>query len=643
VSRIVALLNRDGRPTEPAVLHQLAAPLRNPLAERARVVADGCAGLAYQCLRDSLDADDQQPGRAGGSLSLCFDGRLDNRDELIRELGPGAGSEPHSAPDWLLVLACYRSQGELFAAKLNGDYALALYDGSQRRMILARDPIGIRPLYYWHSRRTLVAASEIKAILEHTEVEARPDDDALADLLVGGNPSERRLTPFQGVLRVLPGHTVVVSPSGVKDLKHWDFDPMRELRFRSTGEYAEALRGLFEQAVRRRLRSRKPVAVSVSGGVDSSAILCQAEQIRKASASMPRVYGISRLFPEGSAADERRFLQDIEAHCAATIRTLGPAPIQAVDDPEWLRRLEYPSLPGTPDLECADAASKLSCSVLLDGYYGDQLLWSWSHLFDPLSEHRFFDAVREMRGLARTQQYRSAWQLAPEVLRAFARELIPDGLMQPIRRIRRMAGRGAAPAWWTERMRELAYRRSQRQRRPAGPYAGKHAELCYRLVRSSHVGGSFDLWNKQAAHFGIEVAYPFTDRELVAFIMAVPGGVLSPAGTYKGLFREAMRGILPEPIRLRFSKAGFTQLEIDATANLSSRGIEKLGASSMAVTRGYVDAGRLSLEIDRHRALLTGEDFAPARRLRQLYAFELWLREFFSPRTRRAAGMAAMD
>src|SRR5206468_979230 len=134
-------------------------------------------------------------------------------------------------------------------------------------------------------------ASEIKSLLAHPAVSVSPDDDALADLIIG-NYSDGHRTCFQNVYSVPPGHLLTATADGVILRQHWDFDPMREIRYRAFDEYAAHFGSLFEQSVRRRMRSAQPVAVSISGGLDSSAVFCQAEVLRRSAAVPVALHGI---------------------------------------------------------------------------------------------------------------------------------------------------------------------------------------------------------------------------------------------------------------------------------------------------------------------------------------------------------------
>ena len=386
MSGIVGIINLDGHPVDKELLARLSAPLahRGPDGE-GRWVA-GPVGLACQLLRVTPEAaHETQPVSHASGAVLVFDGRLDNREELLAQL-TGRPEISAASPDPGLVLAAYDAWGEKFAERLNGDFAVGLYDPRRRQLLLARDAIGIRPLYYCHVGDTFLFASEIKAILAHPRVTARPNDHMLAHFLLGGLGCDHHdLTCFAGICSVPPGHQAVVTPAGITVRQYWDFDPSHEVRFQSFGEYAEAFAHLFKQAVGRRLRSASPVAVSVSGGLDSSAIFCQAETLRRESPHLvPEILGISEYYAEGSPADEIRFIREIEqAYGLVITKVPGELENSGRSPQEVVWHLEVPDGNSWSwDNRLKQQARSLGARVFLTGHWGDQVLFGLGYLID---------------------------------------------------------------------------------------------------------------------------------------------------------------------------------------------------------------------------------------------------------------------
>ena len=232
MSGLVALFHLDGRPAERAVLEQLSAPLIHRAVDGQRLWISGPAGLAFQHFRTTPESTcEVQPPGCPSRLAISFDGRLDNRDELRQKLPPEMLLDGANASDAAITLAAYRQFGDSFPRELRGTLLLRSSTESSRRLLLARDVMGVRPLHYCKIGEAFLAASEIKAILAYPGFEARPDDDGLADFLLEGDWYERRLTCFKDVFRLVPGHMLVVTTQEQRLVQYFDFDPSKQLRF----------------------------------------------------------------------------------------------------------------------------------------------------------------------------------------------------------------------------------------------------------------------------------------------------------------------------------------------------------------------------------------------------------------------------
>jgi len=240
MSGIVGVWNLDGRPLAPGLLDDLGVALahRGPDGDGAWV--EGSVGLACRLLRVTPEAArESQPCVSPSGTALVFDGRLDNREDLLASL-EDARSVGRDAPDAALVLAAYEVFGERLPERLSGDFALGLFDPHRRQLLLARDAMGVRPLYYCRRAHLIVFASEIKALLVHPDVPARPDDELLARFLLDDIRGREGRTFFEGVSSVPPACVAIVTPGGCTTRRYWDFDPSRRTRLGSFQEYAAA-------------------------------------------------------------------------------------------------------------------------------------------------------------------------------------------------------------------------------------------------------------------------------------------------------------------------------------------------------------------------------------------------------------------
>ncbi|MDP3774181.1 MAG: asparagine synthase-related protein [Gemmatimonadales bacterium] len=632
MSGIVGVFNLDARPAEDALLARMSAALRHrgPDGEGRRVA--GPAGFAWQHLWVTPEETGEvQPPVGRSGAMLVMDGRLDNRDELL-----GALRLPPTVSDAACVLAAYEAWGERFPGRLNGDFALAVFDERQRRLLLVRDPIGVRPLYYFRSDRLGAFASEIKALLAHPEIPARPDDEGLADyLLLASRPVDRQdITCFTGISAVVPAHLVVVTPERLMARRYWDFDRGRTLRLNSFGEYAEAFRERFAEAVRRRTRAVHPVAVSVSGGLDSSSIFCQAETLRRAGrAAAPGVIGISYVGAEGTAADEQRFLREIEQAYGVSVGRIPIEPLLGVvrGAEDQVRAIEAPFMDYFWGVtrEVHVRAREAGARVLLSGHWGDQMLFSAAYLADLFRRLDFGQIQRHTRTYQRFFGPEETLVLRRRLVLDVARHYVPRAAAPLFKWLRRMISRPERPRpWFSDSFRRRALRFANRPVWFGDGFHSVHARSLYLEARSKYHVHCMEWNNKIAALHGLDAAFPFLDRDLIAFLMAAPGEIQNRDGVPRALLREAMGGILPEPLRARTWKADFTAAANSGIGRDLGQVCARLSQGSLAARLGYLDERRLAAALPGLAAELEGPDCLGTWDLTDLFALEVWLEVF---------------
>jgi asparagine synthase (glutamine-hydrolysing) len=394
----------------------------------------------------------------------------------------------------------------------------------------------------------------------------------------------------------------------------------------------EAFRHYFEQAVRRRLRSAYPVAVSVSGGLDSSAVFCLAETLRRrAPEGYPPLLGISYTPTDGSPADESAFVSAIERAYGIAITRI-PLSVGFLNGcREALWHIEAPELEELWNTTHAllETAHQHGARVLLTGHWGDEILFNQAYLCDlygHLQWGRVWAHLKELRHWRTHMDPKYFWR---QLFRNLVMYHVPDVLVPFLRRLRAKLLRPTQNRpWYTEAFRQRSRRFASQRPCIRKRFATDHARALYQEARSrSHV--LFAEWNnKVASMHGMEIAFPFLDRDLLSFLMGIPGEVLAWKGVPKAVLREAVRGVLPDAIVHRNSKASFAHLSREGMRRAHPHLAQYLNSDSMAVRLGYVKEDMMREELARLEDRIDEPGSDASTRFADLLGLELWLRVF---------------
>jgi asparagine synthase (glutamine-hydrolysing) len=568
---------------------------------------------------------DDRPAAAAPSVRVAFDGRLDNRDDLIDACRERRRISTASS-DAELAAAGYDVFGLDFARHLLGDFAVAVIDARARRVVLARDAMGIRPLYYRRTPTSLVFASDIKTLLADPDFEARPNNQLLAELLLRRThrrPSDGS-TLFAGVSQVPPAHVAIFTATDERIHRYWDFDRCATTGCQSFDEYADAFRHHFQRAVKRRIRSANPVAVAVSGGLDSSAIFCTATVRAETS-----IVGLTYTTRDGGPSDESAYVAEVERACGRTIRYVDtPAEGLLFQSAEMVHAAEAPMLNGQwfRGDRLMRAVTASGATTLLTGHWADQMLFDQAYLVDLLRTGRWGTIHTHLNEYLRwfpdAQGNEFRTQFGSDVLE----HACPPWVRGCVRAVKSVWNQ---PAPWDDWYCDSLLREARPDVFPHDEGATALASALYREVRSQYHHLCREWSAKVATHYGVEAAFPFLDRDLVEFLIGVPATVLVRGGVPKALFRESLRGTMPEAILRRRTKGDFTEGVNHVTRRDFAAVARMLGPDSLAVQLGYVDADKLKKGLAAAGAALERSTTSVISwRVTSIAALEIWLRQF---------------
>ncbi len=586
MSGIAGIYRRDGQPCDRGTLTRMMDAMEDRGPDNAGQWAGESIGLGHRTLATTPESrhESQPLLDESGTLCLVLDGRVDNRAELKAAL-ESRGFGPRNETDAEYVLKAFQCWGESSVERLIGDFALAIWDRCRRRLFCARDPLGIRPFYYYLNERVFVFGSELRQILLHADVPREPNEGMIAEYLAGAMNSVEE-TLYRGVLRLPPAHSLTVEASKVQKRRYFDIDPGKEVRYRDDREYAAHFLELLTEAVRCRLRSDGPVGINLSGGLDSSSVAALAKKLAGSGCE-----AFSMVFP-GRSCDESAYIDQLLETTGITGRRCLPSEMPA-DYYRDQARL-YRDFPDYPNGAMAHALTKSARDkgfrVLLTGLGGDEwLMGSFYRYADLLRRFRFLEFARKVRDNARLSGPRFSWLT---VLRFGLWPLVPGPVQRSLQGALRC---NRTPDWMDPafaRRAGLADRLRQRGVLHDGaPRMRTFAQQdLHDVLTSGWRIHALEMENRAASSAGIEHRHPFSDRRIVEFALALPERQRWRGDRTKFILRESMRSLLPEAIRLRQSKAEFSPVFTNMFENSGGQGL----FSSLAISSlGWVDGERV--------------------------------------------------
>ncbi|HEU4889657.1 MAG TPA: asparagine synthase-related protein [Thermoanaerobaculia bacterium] len=559
------------------------------------------------------------PHRSERGDLLLWDGRLDHRNA------------PQSVSDEELVLRAWMRDGNTAFDSMIGDFTAVLYDAVEKKLVIVRDPFGSRSLLVHVNDRRIVWASTMYALLELAEdVDCEIDENYVAGFLLMSPAADD--TPFRDVRHAPAGKVMEVSARGEVSLRtFWQLDPHREVAM-SDDEAAARFRELFEEAVAVRMRVPGDVCLELSGGLDSSSIVCVADDLlRRGAVTAKSMTVVSYVFDHSPGADEREYIRMVEektGRAAIHLREEDHPILSTLFD------MEPPEIPsaevcfGARRRDLGEVMRKSGARVLMRGLGGDEVLWGdpdrpWdvvdiAHRNELLRLHR---KTREWSRLLHDSYFKVLWRLAirPRLPRAFRPN---DGPFQAIPEL-------LNPEFCRPRLAHLERAFYGRKSEGALPSRAHQVAQVMNLVQDF----SFGYWIPNGT---AQVTNPFTHRPLVEFGVALPleqkFRVQGGRAVTRFVLRNALKGVLPEGVRTRRTKSGPDEAIYRALRRETPK-LQELLRDARVYERGYVKRETLepALQAARHgRALNTPT-------LLRILSLEVWLRALERRRTRMAA------
>jgi asparagine synthase (glutamine-hydrolysing) len=565
---------------------------------------------AFHTTRESRH--EMQPFVTRSGLVLAWDGRLDNRQELIRSCNEML---PNNPPDALIVAAAYERWGTKCLAKITGDWALSIWSPNDRSLVLAKDIVGTHPLFYSIEKGDITWCTILDPLVLFAGKTFALDEEYLAGWL-SSFPAPH-LTPYVGIRSVPPSSFVRLESRRQVVTKYWDFDPGKNIKYRTDGQYEEHFRTVFAESLRRRLRSDSPIAAELSGGMDSSSIVCMADVvITRGDADVPRLDTLSYYDDSEPNWNERPYFAKVEERRGR----IGCHIDVSLDEPftNCIREGEFVAAPGSPGRHAPRSVKEYSaylaasgCRVVLSGTGGDEVTGGVPspspELGDLLTRARLPEFARQLKVWALTKR-RPWFHLLFEALRPF----FPSSLFElPVHR---------RPAPWLEpsfiKRHYAALTGAETRLKVFGPRPTFQENLNALNSLRRQLGCA-----APSTHPPFEKSYPFLDRDVLEFLYAIPREQVLRPGQRRSLLRRSLVGVVPEEILQRKRKAYVVRSALAAALS----GWESLAATSPAMVSSAVGAVDQSSFLEALERTKRGHEVRIAVLLRTI-AIEFWLR-----------------
>jgi asparagine synthase (glutamine-hydrolysing) len=626
LSGIVAIVNFDGAPVDPEVLRAMAEQCAYRGPDGIRYWIRGNVGLAHLALHATPEAlREVQPQLSeDGTLCLTADVRVDNRPELISLLNAKGTPVPPDATDADLLLAAYRTWGEACPAQVIGDYAFAIWDAREQRLFCARDVYGVKSLHYARVGSTLCVASEAQQIIQHPAVPRRLDEVTVADFLVRNYNDEGR-TMFQEVWAVRRAHFLVADPSGQRMERYWDIDPTSRITYKNDHEYAAHFLEIFQRVVADHLRTQsETVGISMSGGMDSTSVAAVAQRIINNQAGHPHLLACTYAFDQLKECDETNYSRAMADELGIELIYVPAENYWYLDDDEaFTPSLETPFMAEeSVTRHILSIFEKRDARIWLTGHGGDSLLTGSPLVYaDRLRRGDFIVLLEVARywkqselPLTRLWMAYRVWFIRPFIA-DFVRkvsykpmeneilDLLEPGFAQRTHIIERLSN-SRIPKCFADRARQANYGSA---------------------VFIDPIQMSINWTERLGAHYNLETRHPFLDRRLVEFLMSIPPEKIFYFGNQKAILRVAMRGILPEKVRIRPDKTEFSSYIGLGLRYKETKKVRALLESPVQSERSIVNLTRLQAAYEDY--VMKGHSSNRFKSWLSI-SLELWLKEY---------------
>ena len=560
MSGICGIFYRDGRKVNEVDIRNMNNCISHRGPDGSDILCNDNVAFGHKMLHTTLESLNERlpyiDDKSG--LMITSDARIDNRKELSDSLGLINSSD---IPDSLFILKAYQKWGEKCIDKLLGDFAFVIWDDRQETMFCARDPMGVKQFYYHLSESGFYFATEIKSLFTLVDVPKK-----INELMVMYHLTpifgDKKITYYKDIFHLPEAHNLVITKNNAKLSKYWEIDQKREVVLDSDKEYADEFRKIFFEAVKCRLRSNHQLGFFLSGGLDSSSIVCTAEMILSPKNNQP-LKTFSAVFPGVPLSDETEYINAVLTNNKVDPHFIFADKISLLDGARTiLWHVDAPIYGPNRFIHwnVYKTAKKEGVRVLLDGIDGDSTV---SHGYGRLRElfysFHWLSLLNELTFLSKISGLSKDKLLMQHVLVPIIPETFKKHLLRKIWSFLKGSGKNIEKYDYIinkDFLESFNFVSEYHQKYMTEPSKfKKERELHSYKLQSGILQFILEGLDHSAAALQIEPRYPYFDKRLIEFCVALPAEQKLDKGWERIILRRAMENVLPSKVQWRKRKS----------------------------------------------------------------------------------------
>lgn len=607
--------NLDGEPINPADLDQVRPVLAPYGPDGEGMICRDNVGILYRAFHTTKESRREiQPHACRFGPVVTWDGRLDNRQELVKLL---QGQISFASTDLEIVATAFERWGTNLFSKLLGDWALSIWDPKKQHLLLARDVMGIRHLYYLVEKDRVAWSTILDPLVVFAGHTFELEEKYIAGWL-SSFPAPH-LTPYAGILACPPSSFVRLA-KGLRQIhKYWELDRTRTISYPTDSDYEKHFRTLFAESVRRRLRSDSPVLAELSGGVDSSSIVCMADRLSSNGlAEVPRLDTVSYFDDSERNWNELPYFSEVESRRGKEglhidVSSQPYFQFRTFDD-VFMATPASTHRPSVADQTLRTAMQSRGNRTLLSGIGGDEFMGGVPSFLPELADHlvrgqliAFFSHLKSL----------ALYQRKPclHLLMQVVRSLLPRLSVGSCRR-------SPMVPWLSPKLIEK-YPTSPTDSEPSFRIWRGLPTFQDNLCTLEHVRRQMEFYPLPENPV-YERRYPYLDRDLLEFVCAIPREQLVRPGERRSLMRRALADTTPESILNRKRKAFVARRPAHALWK-EEESIRDMTENMLAASMGILDGEQLKAFLNESRVAAE----IPVMQFFRTLELECWLRSSY--------------